>query len=215
MKTKIKLFTNVTAIILLLFVGVVAFSAFRSPVENTRIQFVANIRNYLDKNVKPAMAPQRAKLDLALSTEEKISIDKLNARLRQLIVKRNDAGVGFISSEGFSFTEIPTLTSAQKAAQKADRDEMRKIMAQAWTIADKHEKTISGLLNEKSTSMELWKKDIAAITKDYLDNRFFFIGGKQIVKRIENQEIVSYNLSVAFLLWDPQQRFVSDKMIGK
>jgi len=214
MKTKSKTLRSALAISALLLVGI-AFSAFRPPTENDRAQLVSTIRNYLDKNVKPSMAPQRAKLDVNLSKKEKVAIAKLNARLRHLIAKRHDSGVGFIAAEGFSFTEIPTLSATQKTSQKADRDEMRRIMAQAWAIADNHEKEISVLLNEKSKNMEIWKNDIANIAKDYLDSKFFFIGGKQIVRRIENKEIIKYNLPVAFLLWDPQQRFVTDEMIKK
>jgi len=214
MKTKRKTLRSALAISVLLLVGI-AFSAFRLPTENDRAQLVSTIRNYLDKNVKPSLAPQRTKLDLTLSKEEKAAVAKLNARLRKLISKRHDAGVGFIAAEGFSFTEIPSLNTTQKASQKADRDEMRRIMTAAWAIADNHEKEISVLLNEKSKNMEVWKNDIANIAKEYLDSKFFFIGGKQIVRRMENKEIIKYNLPVAFLLWDPQVRFVTDGMIKK
>ena len=214
MKTKSKTLRSALAISVLLLVGI-AFSAFRLPTENDRAQLVSTIRNYLDKNVKPSLAPQRTKLDLTLSKEEKAAVAKLNARLRKLISKRHDAGVGFIAAEGFSFTEIPSLNTTQKASQKADRDEMRRIMTAAWAIADNHEKEISVLLNEKSKNMEVWKNDIANIAKEYLDSKFFFIGGKQIVRRMENKEIIKYNLPVAFLLWDPQVRFVTDGMIKK
>ncbi|MFZ4548307.1 MAG: hypothetical protein ACOYN4_12760 [Bacteroidales bacterium] len=214
MKTKIQTLKAALGIVVLVSVGL-AFSAFRTPTENQRAQLVSTIRNYLDKNVKPTMAPQRAKLDLTLSTEEKAEVAKLNARLRKLISKRHAAGVGFIAAEGFSFTEIPTLSTTQKASQKADRDEMRRIMSQSWAIADNHEKEISVLLNEKSKNMDVWENDIANIAKAYLDSKFFFIGGKQIVRRVENKEIIKYNLPVAFLLWDPQQRFVTDEMIKK
>jgi hypothetical protein len=214
MKTKSKTLRSALTISVLLLVGI-AFSAFRPPTENDRAQLVSTIRNYLDKNVKPSMAPQRTKLDLILSKEEKVTVAKLNARLRQLIAKRHNAGVGFIASEGFSFTEVQIFDANQKSSQKSDRDEMRRILAQAWAIADNHEKEISVLLNEKSKNMDVWKSDIANIAKDYFDSKFFFIGGKQIVRRMENKEIIKYNLPVAFLLWDPQVRFVTDGMIKK
>ena len=214
MKTKSKMLKRVIGIAVLVFIGL-AFSAFRTPTENERAQLVSTIRNYLDKNVKPSMAPQRTKLDLILSKEEKVTVAKLNARLRQLIAKRHNDGVGFIASEGFSFTEVQLLDANQKASQKADRDEMRRIMTETWAIADKHEKEISSLLGEKSKNMEVWKADIANIAKDYLDSKFFFIGGKQIVRRMENKEIIKYNLPVAFLLWNPQERFVTDGMLKK
>lgn len=215
MKTKSKITAGAIGMIALCMIGFLVFSAFTAPVENGKAEMVLDIRNYLDKNVKPVMEPQRVKLDKMLTAEEKAEVGKLNGQLRKLIKDRNDSGIGFIGSPEFSVSEIPVFTAKQKAQQKADRDEMRRIMTRAWAIADRHETEIAQLLDEKSGNFETWKKGMTSIIKDNLDSRFFFIGGKQIVKRLENSGIGRYNLPVAFLLWDPQQRFVTDDLIKK
>ena len=137
--------------ILLSMFGFLLFSAFKAPSENEKAQLALEIRNYLDKNVKPIMQPQRTSLDKVLTDQEKKDVIRLNSQLRQLITKRNAAGIGFITSPTFSFSQEPSITSKQKTAQKESRDELRHIMTQAWAIADKHETEIDRLLNEKSS----------------------------------------------------------------
>jgi len=215
MKTKSRLLTGSVGMILRLMSGFFLFSAFRYPSENKKAKLVSDIRTYFDKNVKPIMQPQRVKLDQFLTTDERKEVSQLNSRVRQLIIKRNTAGIGFINSAEFSFSEVPEYTPKQKAEQKENRDEMRRIMAQAWAIADRHEKEITRLLYEKSTFYGTWERGLSTIAKDYLDDQFFFIGSKQLVKRFENREILRYYGPVAFLLWDPQQRFIGDELIRK
>jgi len=215
MKTKAKLFTGTFGMIFLLSLGFLLFTAFRAPSGDNRKQLVSDIRAYLDKNVKPIMQSQRVKLDGMLSADEKKEVAQLNSRMRQLIIKRNASGIGFFAGDEFSFSEVPVFTGKQKADQKASRDEMRRIMAQAWTIADRHENEISTLLNEKSSFFGTWERGISAMVKDYLDDKFLFIGSSQIVKRFENRGIIKYYSPVAFLLWDPQQRFISDELLRK
>ncbi len=214
MKTKMKMMAGTTGIMVLLVTGFFLFSAFRSAVNNEKLKLAMEVRTYLDKNVKPVMQPQRTKLDQYLTQEEKKQVAALNARLRQLIKNRNQQGVGFLTSEEFSFSSVPAYSKEQKAAQKAARDEMRRIMAEAWAIADKHEQQIGLLMNEKSFYFGTWKRDITAMVQEYLDDKFLFIGSKQIVKRFENRETIRYFSPVAFLLWDPSQRFVSDELLN-
>jgi hypothetical protein len=215
MKTKTKLLTGSFGIIFLLMIGLFLFTAFRVPTENEKAKLVSEIRNYLDKNVKPIMQPQRVKLDQVLTVQEKNELSLLNNQLRQLVTKRNTAGIGFITSEELSFSQAPEFTSKQLADQKSSRDEMRRIMAQAWAIADRHEKEIGQLMNEKVTFFGTWERGISSIVKNYLDDKFLFIGSKQIIRRFENRGLVKYYSPVAFLLWDPQQRFIGDELIGK
>jgi hypothetical protein len=215
MKTKTRLLTGSVGMIVLSMFGILLFSAFRAPSENEKAQLAMEIRNYLDKNVKPIMQPQRIKLDQALTVQEKKEVSALNGQLRQLIKKRNAAGIGLIASEEFSFSAAPSFTVKQKADQKATRDEMRRIMAQAWAIADRHENEIGKLLNEKSTFFGTWERGLSAIVKDYLDDKFLFIGSKQLITRFENRGIIKYYSPVAFLLWDPQVRFIGDELIRK
>jgi|GEM_PF-3449260 len=215
MKTKSRVLTGSVGMIVLLIFGFVLFSAFRTTSENNKAKLVSDVRTYFDKYVKPIMQPQRAKLDQLLSAEERKEVSQLNSRIRQLITNRNASGIGIITSPQFSFSEVPEFTAKQKADQKVSHDEMRRIMAQAWTIVDKHEKEINSLLNEKTSFYGTWKRGLTAIAKDYLDDKFFFIGSKQIVNRFENREILKYYSPVAFLLWDPQQPFISDELIRK
>ncbi len=215
MKTKTRLLTGSVGMILLSMFGFLLFSAFKAPSENEKTQLALEIRNYLDKNVKPIMQPQRTSLDKLLTAQEKKDVIRLNSQLRQLITKRNAAGIGFITSPAFSFSQEPSITSKQKTAQKESRDEFRHIMTQAWAIADKHETEIDQLLNEKSSFFGTWERGISSIVKNFLDDKFLFIGSKQIIKRFENREIVRYYSPVAFLLWDPQQRFIGEELIRK
>jgi hypothetical protein len=153
------------------------------------------------------------KLDQVLTAEERKQVSALNGRMRALIEKRNKSGIGFLVADEFSFSQAPVYTEKQKADQKSSHDEMRRIMAQAWAIADKHEADISRLLNEKTSFFGTWERGITAIVKEYLDDKFYMIGSKQISKRIENRGIGRYYSPVAFLLWDPQQRFIPDELI--
>ena len=202
-------------LIILSMAGILLFSAFKTVSESGKAKLVMEIRTYLDKNVKPIMQPQRVKLDQILSADEKKQVAALNSRMQRLIRERHQSGIGFSGPDEFSFSQVPDLTAKQKEEQNASRDEMRRIMAQAWGIADKHEKEIDGLLNEKSTFFGTWKRGITSIVNEYLDDKFYFIGSKQIMKRMENREIVKYYSPVAFLLWDPQQRFFPDELLGK
>ncbi|MCX6269587.1 MAG: hypothetical protein NTW16_19910 [Bacteroidetes bacterium] len=215
MKTNSKKVAGTIGMIVFALSVFIAFSAFRAPAGNDKAQLVSDIRAYLDKNVKPIMQPQRVKLDRFLSPEEKKEIAQLNGRVRQLISKRNASGIGFITSGEFSFSQEPAFTPKQKNEQKESRDEMRRIMAKAWTIADNHEKEIQQLLVEKTSFFGTWERGLSLIMQNYLDDKFLFIGSKQIMKRIENRGIVQYYSPVAFLLWDPQQRFISEELIGK
>ncbi|MDP1622418.1 MAG: hypothetical protein Q8M08_08760 [Bacteroidales bacterium] len=215
MKTKTRLLTGSVGMIILSMFGFLLFTAFKATTENDKTKLVMEIRSYLDKNVKPVMKPQRVKLDQILSLQEKKELARLNSQLRQLILKRNAMDIGFITSREFSFNVVPAYTAKQKAGQKESRDEMRRIMSSAWFIFDNHEKEIEQLLNEKSSFFGTWERGISAIVTDYLDDKFLFIGKKQFIKRFENREIVKYYSPVAFLLWDPEQRFISDELIGK
>ena len=202
-------------LIILSLAGILLFSAFKTASENGKAKLILEIRSYLDKNVKPIMQPQRVKLDKILTAEEKKQVAVLNKRVQQLIRQRHQSGVGFTGSDEFSFSKVPAFTAKQKEEQKASRDEMRRIMAQAWAIADKHEKGIGQLMNEKATFFGTWKRGITSIITEYLDDKFYFIGSKQIMKQMENREIVTYYSPVAFLLWDPQQRFFPDDLLDK
>jgi hypothetical protein len=215
MKTKTRLLSGSVGMIVLLLFGSVLFSAFKTPSENEKAQLILEMRTYLDKNVKPIMEPQRVKLNQMLSAEEKRELNLLNTRLRQLVTKRNATGIGFITAEEFSFSKVPAFTPVQKASEKESRDEMRRIMASAWAIADKHEKEIDLLLTEKSSFFGTWERGISTIVKNYLDDKFLFIGSNQLLKRFQNRGIIKYYSPVAFLLWDPQQRFIGDELIRK
>jgi hypothetical protein len=213
MKSKIKMMTLTVGMIVLSLAGVILFSSFRAASESGKAKLVMDIRTYLDKNVKPIMKPQRAKLDQVLTAEEKVQVAALNKRLQKLVRDRKQAGIGFLGTKDFSFDEVPELSSKQRSQQKAGRDEMRRIMAQAWAIADRHEADIDRLLGEKANFFDTWERGITAVITDYLDDKFYFIGKKQIVKRFKNQEIVRYYTPVAFLLWDPQQQLFPDELI--
>lgn len=209
------MFAGSFGLIVLSLAGILLFSAFKTASENGKTKLVLEIRSYLDKNVKPIMQPQRVKLDQILTVDEKKQVAGLNNRVQQLIRQRHQSGAGFTGSDEFSFSQVPSLTAKQKEEQKASRAEMRRIMAQAWVISDKHEKEIGQLLNEKSTFFGTWKRGITSIITEYLDDKFYFIGSKQIMKRMENREILKYYSPVAFILWDPQQRFFPDELLKK
>lgn len=213
MKTTFKMMTLTVGMIVLSITCLILFSSFRAASESSKTKLVMDIRNYLDKNVKPIMKPQRAKLDQVLTAEEKVQVAALNKRLQKLVRDRKQAGIGFLGTKEFSFDEVPEFTGQQRSAQKASRDEIRRIMAQAWSIADRHETDIDRLLDEKANFFDTWERGITAVVTDYLDDKFYFIGKKQIVKRFKNQELVSYYTPVAFLLWDPQQQLFPDDLI--
>jgi len=215
MKTKSRLLGRSAGMGLLLLIGLILFSAFKSTSDSNKAKLVGDIRTYLDKNVKPVMQPQRIKLNQSLTTEEIKEVAQLNQRLRQLIIKRNSSGVGFITSPDFSFNQQTELSPVQKAEMKEGRDEMRRIMASAWTIADRHETEINKLLREKSSFYGTWQRGLTSIVKEYLDDKFIFIGSNQLIRRFESRELVKYYTPVAFLLWDPQQHFITDDLIKK
>jgi hypothetical protein len=142
-----------------------------------------------------------------LSPDEREQVTRLRDELRSLISLRNQQGIGF-----FSAGEEP-LTELQQKQLKESRDRMRHLMVQAWAIADRHEAEIHGLLKPAAGHKESWRDELQKILAKSLGKRYLVIADAGIAGRIESRQFPEYFAPVVFLLWDPQQPFLTEDLI--
>ncbi len=144
-------------------------SLFAQPSEEARKGMKASrkeVREYVKTHVFPALQSQRAKLESQISAEDKAKLSDLRQRLKSLKAETKDLrklrkkehddenheeGL----EEGLSETVKEKM---REAAQK-----MRRIMLEAWVMADNYDQTICTLLGELKPQGEEWKTDIKAL----------------------------------------------------
>ncbi|MTI32841.1 hypothetical protein [Xanthovirga aplysinae] len=132
----------------------------------------AERKAYYKENIYPVIQQQRKKLDDFLSPEEKAQVKNLQQRLATLKEgkKEHRKRLKALKSEG-NKGERPELTEDQKAQHKAQMKEKRRIMMEAYKIADNHEEQIDALYQEIQPQKEQWKNDLQAMHKENRENR--------------------------------------------
>ena len=94
-------------------------------------------------------------------------------------------------------------------------DKDQRVDHQAWLRLFNNQAYLRRVFDAQFFQFNIVGKELSAIVKDYLDDKFLFIGSNQLMKRFENRGLITYYSPVAFLLWDPQQRFVGDELLIK
>lgn len=152
------------------------FSLLAQPAEEARQGMKASrkaVREYVKTNVFPALMAQRTKLENQLSAEDKTKLADLRQRLKAL--KQDSKGLRKLRKKGHgegthSVEDEENEENLTEGLSEADREKiqqasqkMRRIMLEAWVIADNYDKTIRTLLGELKPQGEKWKADIKAI----------------------------------------------------
>ncbi len=205
MKTKRSKIILISAGALLLLVTASAFTYMKS--QAGRKEAAREIRKWVAENVTPVMKPQREKLDLALTAEERAQVNQLRSEFRSVISHRQKQGIGF-----FSASEEP-LNATQQEQLAESRDQLRRILGKLWAIADLHEAEIHALLKPAADRKASWREDFRKILAKSLGKRYLVIADADIVTRIESRQLPEYFAPVVFLLWDPQHPFLTDDML--
>lgn len=117
------------------------------------------VKTYVQDNVLPVLQKQRAKLDLELSASEQQALGQLREELKALHANGKDH-----KTERREQGEMPT--QEERDAMRTQAKTHRLIMNRAWAIADAHETSIFGLIDEMAPNMETWRSDLQNITGD-------------------------------------------------
>lgn len=186
--------------ILLIIVGFMlcSFNAGQKTIHKDEI--VSEIKNYVAKQIIPVLKPLREELESELSETEKKEIDAIRSKLVDLRQTRADADIDF-----FEIMEVEEqFTPEQIEIIKTTRKQFRKIMMQAWTIADNHEAEIEYLLLQAGDYKDKWKVDIKQIVISKLDNqrKRFLLERKE--SRFGQLDFSEYFMPVVFLLYDTE-----------
>ncbi len=120
------------------------------------------VHTYVKENIFPIVQAQRLKLDAQLSAAHKARIDELRAEAKPLreqmrathqTLKKNQENGNEISEN-------------QKDNLHETHQKLRKIMLEAWTIADEYDTEIKALKTEIEPQIETWKTDIKSIFEE-------------------------------------------------
>lgn len=123
------------------------------------------VREYVKTNVFPALKSQRAKLESQISAEDKSKLADLRQRLKALKEETKDFKK-FHEKEQHEVEDENLgegLSEADREKMHESAKKMRRIMLEAWVIADNYDKTIRTLLGELKPQGEKWKTDIKAL----------------------------------------------------
>ena len=186
--------------ILLIIVGftLCSFKAGQKTIHKDEI--VSEIKNYVVRQIVPVLKPLREELESEFSETEKKEIDAIRLKLVDLRQTRTDAGIDF-----FEIMESEEqFTPGQVEVIKTTRKQFRKIMMQAWTIADNHEAEIEYLLLQAGDYKDQWKTDIKQIVISKLDNqrKRFLLERKN--SRFAQLDFAEYFMPLIFLLYDTE-----------
>ena len=163
-------------------------------------EIVSEIKNYVAKQIISVLKPLREELEPELSEIEKNEIDAIRLKLIDLRQARADAGIDF-----FEIMETEEqFTREQVKVIKTTRKQFRKIMMQAWVIADNHEAKIEYLLSQTKDYKDQWKVDIKQIVISKLDNqrKRFLLERKG--SRFGQLDFSEYFMPLVFLFYDTE-----------
>jgi hypothetical protein len=177
------------------------------------------MKAYMQENILPVLKEQRAKLDEQLSSQEQDALTSIREEMKAL--REQGKALRPAKKELKKSGEMPS--QEQRDAMRKHAKAHRLLMNRAWAIADEHERTIYGLLDEISGKQGQWHSDIKAIMEKHKGNMSSQpeeggenIGddaprpGKGKQKRHGGMhgklgKLKQLNQPVAFLLWDGEQ----------
>ena len=94
------------------------------------------------------------------------------------------------------------LDETQTALNKSERKQIRKIMMEAFSIADKHEKTIDQISVDTKTDRERWRKECKEIVIKYKGDE-----ASAFFTRLDRMGVGQSVRPTLFLLWDPEKKY--------
>jgi hypothetical protein len=124
------------------------------------------VKAYVEQNIIPVMQPQRAALEAELSSRDKQELNEIRQGL-QALREQKQAKMKEMRQNRKGQGERPEPSDAQIAARREAEKAHRQLMTRAWALADAHESSIYGLLDEVREEQKQWKKDLGEMMKNH------------------------------------------------
>ena len=158
------------------------------------------IKTYKEKNIKPVMLEQRAKLESKISETDKQVIAEFRIEFEKMKTERQ---ARFEEMKKMRESEdAEDFKRIHKERKAFDDNDKREIMK---SLVEKYRDDIEPLFAEVADQQEKWKKDIKAIVKNTLDlEEDEMQHGMKRMKRFHGERSETMKMS-RFLLLDPNE----------
>ena len=157
----------------------------------------SELRAYALTHVMPVMKLKRDILENELTEIEKRQISELRTQLSDIQKARK------VSNRTLKERmDGQKLDETQIALNQSERKQIRKIMMEAFSIADKHEKTIDQISVDTKTDRERWRKECKEIVIRYRGE-----GASAFFTRLDRMGAGQSVRPTLFLLWDPEKKY--------
>lgn len=137
---------------------VVGLSSFTyHKMKHAKSEIYYEMKNFVNDSVLPIMRPMRNELDKSLSVLEQQKIKEMRATALELANFHLNLHDKF--REGNKQTTA-SLSTTEKAKMKDAQKQMRKIIAECWTILDNHEVEFETINAQLTPNISSWKNSI-------------------------------------------------------
>ncbi len=155
------------------------------------------LKAYTLTHIMPVMKLKRVILEDELTELEKKQIAGLRIQLTQIRKARKESNRTL-----WERMDGKELDENQTAMTLSERKQIRKIMLEAFSIADKHEKTIDQISLDTRMNREKWRKELREIIEKFKGKSAgdFFV-------RLERTGAGQSVRPALFLLWDPAKQY--------
>lgn len=127
----------------------------------------AEMKAYLDAEVKPVVNQQREKLNTYLSRREKKEVEAIRTELKDLSIRSRE----FRKNVRESSKGPNSLTEEQKRTSRGFAKEKRALNTRAWAIVDAHEEEIATLIEELEPHMDTWRTEMRTLMQKNMPER--------------------------------------------
>ena len=185
----------------------VSILLFRIDAEADVSDLKTELKNYVQQNVMPVLKQERIALDAKISSEDKIKLDNLRNKLREIRVERRNFMQEVRSKR---LEQRYPLNEEEKAVFTELREQMSQVMFEAGEIARNYKEDLRLIHEDLKDEKQLWSEEIREIIEqsEELDQ----VGKRRFFKRHKNQLMHHLGLlkPVVFLLWDVEDGFVRE-----
>ncbi|TKT90347.1 hypothetical protein [Dyadobacter frigoris] len=157
----------------------------------------SELKAYILTHVQPVMKLKREILENELTELEKRQISGLRMQLAEIRKARKASNRTFMER-----MDGKELDETQTTMNLSERKQVRKIMMEAFSIADKHEKTIDQIGLDTRADRERWRKELKEIVIKYNGN-----AAGVFLARLERIGAGQSVRPALFLLWDPEKKY--------
>ena len=154
-----------------------------------------DLKTYALTHIMPVMKLKRDILENELTDLEKRQISGLRMQLGEIRKARKTSNRTLRER-----MDGKKLDESQTALNQSERKQIRKIMMEAFSIADKHEKTIDQISLDTKSDRERWRKECKAIVIKYRGD-----GAGDFFTRLDRLGAGQSFRPALFLLWDPEK----------